>query len=74
VWNLSLILIKEHRLRTLQNMVLRTALKPKREEVMGSGETLQGKRIHDLHFSANINRVIEPNSTRSEGGGGMWHI
>lgn len=55
-------------------MVLRTALKPKREEVMGSGETLQGKRIHDLHFSANINRVIEPNSTRSEGGGGMWHI
>jgi hypothetical protein len=54
----SLTLREEHRLRVLQNRVLRKIFGPKREED-GSWRKLHNDELHSLYSSLNIVRVIK---------------
>jgi hypothetical protein len=48
---LSLTLREEHRLRVLENRVLRTIFRPKRDEVTGDWRKLHNKELHNLYSS-----------------------
>jgi hypothetical protein len=54
----SLTLREEHRLRVLENMVLRKILEPTRDEVTEEWRRLHKEKLHDLHSSPNIIRVF----------------
>lgn len=56
---LALILMEEHRLRVLQNKVMRKTFGPKREEVTGDWRKLYKEKLHDLNSSANNTTVIK---------------
>jgi len=49
---------KEHRLRMLQNRVLRRIFGPKREEVAGNEGRLHNEELRNLYISQNTIRVI----------------
>jgi hypothetical protein len=55
----SLTLREEHRLRVLDNRVLKGILRPKRKEVAGGWRRLHNEELHNLHVSPNVIRVIK---------------
>jgi hypothetical protein len=55
----SITLREEHRLRVLENRVLRRIFGPKREEVAGGWRRLHNEKLHKLFASQNINRVTK---------------
>jgi hypothetical protein len=57
--NWSLILREEHRLRVLENRVLRRIFGPKRDEVTGGWRKLHNEELHNLYSSASIIRMIK---------------
>jgi len=56
---LALILMEEHRLRVLQNRVMRKTFGPKREEVTGDWKKLYKEKRHNLNSPANNTMVIK---------------
>jgi hypothetical protein len=63
---LALSLREEHRLRVLENRVLRRVFGPKREED-GSGRKLHNDELQSIYSSPNIIRVIKPRTMRWAG-------
>jgi hypothetical protein len=61
---LSLKLKKDHRLRVLENRVLRIIFGTKRDEVTGSWRNLFNEEIHNLYSSPNIIRIIKSKRMR----------
>jgi hypothetical protein len=55
----SLILREEHRLRCVENRVLRRMFRPKGEEVVEGWRRLHNEELHNLYASLNIIRVIK---------------
>jgi hypothetical protein len=55
----SLTLREEHRLRVLENRVLRGIFGAKRDEVTGEWRRLHNEELNDLYSSPNIIRVIK---------------
>jgi hypothetical protein len=55
----SLTLREEHRLRVLENRVLRRIFGPKRDEVTGEWRKLHNEELHILYSSPNIIRQIK---------------
>jgi hypothetical protein len=55
----SLTLREEHRMRVLENMVLRRIFGPKRDEVLGGWRKLHSKELCDLYSSPSIIRMIK---------------
>jgi hypothetical protein len=53
----SLTLREDHRLKVLENRVLRRIFGPKRDEVTGEWKTLHKEELNDLYSSPNIIRV-----------------
>jgi hypothetical protein len=51
---LFLTLREEHRLRVVENRVLRRIFGPKRDEVRGDWRTLNNEELENLYFSPNI--------------------
>jgi hypothetical protein len=60
----SLTLREERRLRVFENRVLRRIFRPKRDEITSERSKLHNEELHDMHFSANIVRVIKSRRTR----------
>ncbi len=56
---LSLTLREEHRLRVLENRVLRRIFGFKREGVRGERRKLHNEELNDLYFSSNIVLVLK---------------
>jgi hypothetical protein len=56
---LGLTLREEHRLRVLENRVLRRIFGPKREEVAGGLRKLHNEELHNFYASQNIIKVIK---------------
>jgi hypothetical protein len=50
---------EEHRLRVLENRVLRRIFGPKRDGVTGKWRRLHNEELNDLYSSPNIIRVIK---------------
>jgi hypothetical protein len=55
----SLTLREEHRLRVLENRVLRRIFGPKRDEVTGEWRKLHNEELRDLYFSPSIIKIIK---------------
>jgi hypothetical protein len=55
----SLTLREEHRLRVIENRVLRRIFGLKMDEVMGEWRKLHNKELHDLYSSPSILRIIK---------------
>jgi hypothetical protein len=55
---LSLTLREEHRLRILENRVLRRIVSPKRDEVTGEWRKLHNEELRDLYSLPSIIRII----------------
>jgi hypothetical protein len=51
--------VQEHRLRVLENGVLRRIFWPKRDEVTGEWRRLHNEELYDLYSSPNLTRVIK---------------
>jgi hypothetical protein len=64
---LSLKLREEHRLRVIENRVLRRIFGPKRDEVTGDRRKLHNEQFHNLYSSPNIIRMIKSRRMRSVG-------
>jgi hypothetical protein len=64
---LSLALWEEHRLRVIENRVLRRIFGPKRDEVTGGWRKLHNEKLHGLYSSPNIVRVIKARRMRWAG-------
>jgi hypothetical protein len=58
---------EEHRLRVLENRVLRGIFGPKRDEVTGEWRKLHNEELNDLYCSPNIVRVIKSRRMRWAG-------
>jgi hypothetical protein len=56
---LSLTLREEHKLRVLENGVLRRIFGPKRDEMTGDWRKLHNEELHNLYSSPNIIRMIK---------------
>jgi hypothetical protein len=56
VW--FLILRNEHRLRVLENEMLRRILGPKKDEVIGGWRKLHNQKLHNLYSSPSIITLI----------------
>jgi hypothetical protein len=55
----SLTLREEHRLRVLENRVLRRIFGPKGDEVMGEWRKLNNAELHNLYSSPDIIRQVK---------------
>jgi hypothetical protein len=55
---------EEHRLRVLDNRVLRRIFVPKRDEVTGEWKKLHNKELHDLYSSPSIIKIIQSRRMR----------
>jgi hypothetical protein len=55
----SLIIREEHRLRVLENRVLRRIFEPKRDEVTGESRKLHIEVLHNLYSSPDIIRKVK---------------
>jgi hypothetical protein len=51
--------VQEHRLRVLENRVLRKIFGPKRDEVTGKWRRLRNEELYDLYSSQNIIQMIK---------------
>jgi hypothetical protein len=60
----SITLREEHRLRVLENRVLRAIFGPKRDEVTGEWRRLHNEELNDLYSSPNIIRVFKSRRMR----------
>jgi hypothetical protein len=60
----SLTLREEHRLRVLENRVLRRISGPKRDEMTGGWRKLHNEELHNLYFSPSIIRMIKSRMMR----------
>jgi hypothetical protein len=65
--NLSLTLREEHRLRVLENRVLRRIFGPKRDKMTGEWRKLHNKELRDLYSSPSIIRIIKSRRIRWAG-------
>jgi hypothetical protein len=63
----SLTLSKEHKLRVLENRVLRRIFGSKRDEVTGGWRKLHNEELHGLYSSPSIVRVIKARRMRWAG-------
>jgi hypothetical protein len=63
----SLTLRKEHRLRVLENRVLRRIFGPTRDEVTGEWRKLHNGELRDLYSSPSIIRIIKSRRMRWAG-------
>jgi hypothetical protein len=55
----SLTLREEHRLKVLENRVLRRIFEPKRDEVTGEWRKLHSEELHNLYSSSDIIRQVK---------------
>jgi hypothetical protein len=55
---------KEHRLRMSENRVLRRTCGPRRDEMAGGWRKLQNEKLHSLHPSSYIIKVINSRKMR----------
>jgi hypothetical protein len=62
----SLTLREEHRLRVLENRVLRRIFGPRRDQVTGEWRKLHNEELRDLYSSPNIIRIIKSRTMRWE--------
>jgi hypothetical protein len=65
----SLTLREEHRLRVLENRILRRIFGPKRDEVTGGWRNLHNEELHVSYSSPSIFRVIKTRRMRWAGRG-----
>jgi hypothetical protein len=63
----SLTLREEHRLRVLENRVLRRIFGPKRDEVTGGWRKLHNEEVRNLYSSPSIIRMIKSRRMRWAG-------
>jgi hypothetical protein len=63
----SLTVGEEHKLRVLENKVLRRIFGPKRDVVTGGWRKLHNKELHDLYSSPSISRIIKSRRMRWAG-------
>jgi hypothetical protein len=63
----SLALREKHRLRVLENRVLRRIFGPKRDEVTGGWRKLHNDELHNLYSSSSIIRMIKSRRIRLAG-------
>jgi hypothetical protein len=61
------LLREEHRLRVLEDRVLRRMFGPKKDEVSGGRRKLHNKELHDLYSSPSIIRMIKSRKIRWDG-------
>jgi hypothetical protein len=64
---LVLTLRVEHRLRVLENRVLRRIYGPKKDEVTGEWRKLHNKELRDLYSSPSIIRMVKARRMRWAG-------
>jgi hypothetical protein len=55
----SLALTEDHRLRVIENSVLRRTLGPKRDKITGEWRKLHNEELNDLYSSPSIVRVTK---------------
>jgi hypothetical protein len=67
---LSLLTLREHRLKVFENRVLRRISGLKRDEMIGCWRKLHNEELDNLYSSHNIIRMIKP---RGPDGQGMQH-
>jgi len=60
----SLTLREEHRLRVLENGVLRKLFGPKKDEVKGNWRRLHNEELYALYSSPNVIRMIKSRKMR----------
>jgi hypothetical protein len=63
----SLTLKEEHKLRAIENRVLRRISEPKRNGVTGGWRKLHNEELHDFYSSPNIIRIIKSRKMRWAG-------
>jgi hypothetical protein len=61
---MSLTVREEHKLRVLENRVLRRIIGPKRDEVTGGWRKLHNEELHNLYSSPSIIRIIKSKRMR----------
>jgi hypothetical protein len=69
---------EEHKLRALENRVLRRMFRPKRDGVTGGWRKLHNEELHNLYSSPSIIRIIKPRRMRWVGHvarmGQKWNV
>jgi hypothetical protein len=63
----SLTLREKHRLKVLENRVLRRMFGYERDGTIGGWRKLHNEALHNLHFLPNITRMIKPRRMRWAG-------